>query len=393
MDKKNSNIYKIWAWLPGSLVLLVVILSSVLKNQCKQNEIYLSCAVLCSFLGVILFLLHRNKKKSKSIGQAIITLIALKDKSLIPILFAAFVSSGWLVDFARDLQMTKTNNLSSLLGVFAFASLLWLCICVIIFIDYKNTQNKLPNTITDIPIRTKGLIISLSPLRKEIIDELNNYLDRINIPAEEARRAFNKTMELKSNGKLDGNGVDVENQIEKAIFDINLVLEECRSEFIKMLALLSKSRLYTPLLALNHHQTMIQNVWLLVSKLAEETTEKIFDKIVQFFYGDIFPKHVKIDKERIPNPNDLESITKIIDTIYVRAETHGLEENEVTSDITGGTASMSAGIILACVRTKRKVEYLRQDNFRLQKIIVTARNIPGVIEELIDQFEMIRSED
>jgi len=79
-----------------------------------------------------------------------------------------------------------------------------------------------------------------------------------------------------------------------------------------------------------------------------------------------------------------------INRIYVTAQEYGIPEDEVTCDITGGTASMSVGIVLACIRSKRRVQYLRQDTFALQPIDVTVRTIPGLLDELFEQLEMLR---
>lgn len=58
--------------------------------------------------------------------------------------------------------------------------------------------------------------------------------------------------------------------------------------------------------------------------------------------------------------NDPEYIKRLINGIYLQAGDLGLSEHEVVADFTGGPKTLTAGIILACIKPGRRMEYFSQ---------------------------------
>jgi hypothetical protein len=207
----------------------------------------------------------------------------------------------------------------------------------------------------------------------------------------EIRLAFKILLDLKSQNKLPQreNNAPV---IQAAINDSDIIPEQNRAELSELFAIISSTSIYTPLVAIGHHISLIHHVWLMVSEQAKKQTLPIFHQTVTFLFGDKLDIINNMHTEDIPDPNNISAVSRIVNSIYHKAEAYDLEENDVTCDITAGTASMSAGMILGCVRKQRKVQYLRQDSFKLNQIYVMATDIPGVLEELMEQYEYFETQ-
>lgn len=76
--------------------------------------------------------------------------------------------------------------------------------------------------------------------------------------------------------------------------------------------------------------------------------------------------------------NDPIYIQRLINCIYADARTrYGLEESEMIADFTGGTKSMSAGILLACATAARRLQYISQlGNRELMEIEIAYKLVP-----------------
>ena len=53
-------------------------------------------------------------------------------------------------------------------------------------------------------------------------------------------------------------------------------------------------------------------------------------------------------------------IRRLINCIYADAQKQKLQESEVIADYTGATKGMTAGIILACTNSNRRLQYISQ---------------------------------
>lgn len=55
---------------------------------------------------------------------------------------------------------------------------------------------------------------------------------------------------------------------------------------------------------------------------------------------------------------------ELVNRIYQDASGKGLKENEVTADYTGGTKSMTAGMVLACTTPQRELQFIRPRQYQ-----------------------------
>lgn len=60
--------------------------------------------------------------------------------------------------------------------------------------------------------------------------------------------------------------------------------------------------------------------------------------------------------EEADNP---EEVFRVVQDIYERAVELGLDEQEIVADFTGGTKSMTAGMVLACTSLNRDLEFMK----------------------------------
>jgi CRISPR-associated protein (Cas_Cas02710) len=74
--------------------------------------------------------------------------------------------------------------------------------------------------------------------------------------------------------------------------------------------------------------------------------------------------------------DDPNVVRQLVDQIYVEAEHYGLPETDMVADYTGGTKSMTAGIMLACVNPDRQVQYFSQVSKKLM-LVQTAYELKG----------------
>jgi hypothetical protein len=64
-----------------------------------------------------------------------------------------------------------------------------------------------------------------------------------------------------------------------------------------------------------------------------------------------------LSPEDADNP---EAVHSLVDQIYVEAAgTFGLAEGEVVADYTGGTKSMTSGMVLACTSPSRPLQFMK----------------------------------
>jgi hypothetical protein len=77
------------------------------------------------------------------------------------------------------------------------------------------------------------------------------------------------------------------------------------------------------------------------------------------------PENPKNQLSLVLNPedaNDPNQIRKIVEAIYQDAkENHDLDDSDIIADYTGGTKSMTAGLVLACASPDRRLQYVLSD--------------------------------
>lgn len=116
--------------------------------------------------------------------------------------------------------------------------------------------------------------------------------------------------------------------------------------------------------AIVHHLGVLEFCWLLFTEQSKEAKDVVEYFIKQFASGTVKQIPVPID-----DPYNIKSTYKVVNEIYVKGlEEVNLHETEVIADITGGTAPMSAAIILVCTTSDRSIEYVEQDTNALIKV-------------------------
>jgi hypothetical protein len=71
------------------------------------------------------------------------------------------------------------------------------------------------------------------------------------------------------------------------------------------------------------------------------------------------PEDVKFEEYPIAKPDAQHTFDAVNDIYQNKIKDYGLEPHQVVADITGGFASMSAGMAIACSRMKAPVEYIQ----------------------------------
>ena len=61
--------------------------------------------------------------------------------------------------------------------------------------------------------------------------------------------------------------------------------------------------------------------------------------------------------------DDPNHIRRLMEGIYADADRNGLSEAEVIADYTGATKGMTAGILLACTKPERSLQYISQVHY------------------------------
>jgi len=136
-----------------------------------------------------------------------------------------------------------------------------------------------------------------------------------------------------------------------------------------------------PFCAIAYHYQKLEHLWIVFTEQTKHDELSLFRKIC-----DLLKVKFKIHEMKLENPDDLPSIQRVINTAYREAESLGLPESEVTTDITSGSSLMSAGGVLACVRSQRRVQYLNQTTYKLQEVPVGVENVAEAIQEFLEQL-------
>jgi len=166
--------------------------------------------------------------------------------------------------------------------------------------------------------------------------------------------------------------------------------DQTSESIVAFLSILAQTSLYPAFAAIVHHWAPLEYLWLIVTTETETSTLMLFKKIWEKNFTPL--KKVKLEPVKLTNPDSATAISQLIDTTINDALLNQqLDEDQITADITGGTALMSVGMILACVRSKRRVQYLGQQSKQLQTIDVTVKSIPRLFDELMEQLEILRS--
>ena len=380
-QKQNSLkiIRKILVVLP-ILILLIAIISKWLVPY-SHIVLLIILALVCYCAAIILFLISKFKYKSQvhSLGATFISLMSMKEVAGISLIIVSILSFSFLVNYIQKLADKESIHWESLSGAIFSFGLLFFVVTIFNFIEEQRlARTKVPET--ERPAITPGLVLTLSKLIPgEELQKFIKNIDKLDISKREFVTIFKKVEKFKSTKNLN----DI-----KSLF----VNYKNKTDYEQFFNFIVESRLFPMLKAINYHREKLSTIWVLVTKETEDTSWKIFEKIFKKFYNR--DNDIDLISEKIKNPDDIDEISKSIDRIYLSAvKDSNLDEQEITSDITGGPSSVSVGIILACVRSKRRVQFLSQNNFQLQQIDVNVHSIPHLFEEMVEQVDLIRKNE
>lgn len=130
--------------------------------------------------------------------------------------------------------------------------------------------------------------------------------------------------------------------------------------------------------AIRHHlkNNTLKFCWIVCTRQSWEAARVMVDGLklsgaesVRFYYGSdpiedvekgVRSHSLLVPDELIDDPNHTR---KLIEGIYADAGRNGLSESDVIADYTGGTKGMTAGLLLACTKPERPLQYLSQVHY------------------------------
>ncbi|PZO42002.1 MAG: CRISPR-associated protein [Phormidesmis priestleyi] len=131
-------------------------------------------------------------------------------------------------------------------------------------------------------------------------------------------------------------------------------------------------------IAIRHHlqNNTLKVCWIICTHQSREAARAMVDRLkrsgaeaVRFYYDSDPIEDVElrdrslsllVPDNQVDDPNH---IRKLVEGIYADVRRIGLDESEVIADYTGGTKGMTAGLLLACTKPERPLQYLSQVNY------------------------------
>lgn len=126
----------------------------------------------------------------------------------------------------------------------------------------------------------------------------------------------------------------------------------------------STSRLNTLLTAVKTHASSLEYIWLLGTK-GVNGSRSVFERLSEYLnrnkdsLGLIKLKEIRyLDPIEMSEDNQVtECVRKTVDEVFDHPP-KGLEQSDVIADCTGGTKSISLGVILACLEENRDIQLI-----------------------------------
>ena len=134
--------------------------------------------------------------------------------------------------------------------------------------------------------------------------------------------------------------------------------------------------------AVDLHQERLRHVWLLCTPQVHHDVPLIRKWIG--FLATANPVGVEVHEVQLADRNSVHDAREAIHGIYRSLEAVGLRDNQVMADMTGGTAAMTAGMILATLDDQRQVEYLSQDPREALLVDGDPRTDPGAVFRYVE---------
>lgn len=333
---------------------------------------------LLSLLGIIAYLILQNRLRKRPFPSFVTGLVDMANFGReVPaiVLLAGFLLLNHLVNLIPEKDALA-------LGV--CLSVLLLTVGVVYVFDLITPP--LPPSSELVP--TPGLIVFMGRMRgdsKSQLDAINQCPDNPCAWQKAIKRAeelYQKVAnELKGKGTFTLQQVseEVKKRLKGEVGD-KIGNEKRIWECVISLA---DTPIFAALRAVAYHSGKLEYVWAMVSDEAKDSFQ-VFEAVLK----KTFPK-VKCRQIPLKDANDPIAIKDDVNSAYRQAIQFGLSEEQVTTDITGGSAIMSVGGALACVRSRRRLQYLRQDNFQFIAVPVTIASLREAIDELLEQLPMV----
>lgn len=141
------------------------------------------------------------------------------------------------------------------------------------------------------------------------------------------------------------------------------------------------------------HEPHVRHCWLICTQQSQDAAKELEKKLIDLGVSQEFElywgENYKMDDPKHPGkqlslcvPDELANdpiyIQNLVNGIYADAlSRYGLDESATIADFTGGTKSMSAGIILACATAARRLQYISQFGEReLMEIDIAYKLVP-----------------
>lgn len=112
--------------------------------------------------------------------------------------------------------------------------------------------------------------------------------------------------------------------------------------------------------AVRHHAPVLERCWILCSPASRKQFE-VAKALVEGVAG-AAGRRVAVVPRDVEDASNVALAAEVVEGIFREARHRGLDAGEVIADLTGGTAAMSAGMVLATLPEGRLLQYLRQDS-------------------------------
>lgn len=111
--------------------------------------------------------------------------------------------------------------------------------------------------------------------------------------------------------------------------------------------------------AVRHHAPVLEYCWILCSPASRGQFD-VAKTLVEGVAG-AAGRRVAVVQKDVEDASNVALAVEAVEGIFREARHRGLDAGEVIADLTGGTAAMSAGMVLATLPEGRLLQYLRQD--------------------------------
>lgn len=113
--------------------------------------------------------------------------------------------------------------------------------------------------------------------------------------------------------------------------------------------------------AIRYHYRVLEQCWLITGgRDSEDAAKKLITKLVMDnFSHNLFVK-IPMSNNDIDNP---EKVFEVIEDIF-KSLPKNFDESDVIGDYTGGTKSMTAGMILACSPPGRNLQFMKPNEYK-----------------------------